>query len=456
MDTFGAAVSRPSAGGSTGAESIRAFASAAILPVTVGLVCFATVAQGGFYRSQGSFFAAALLALALASVSSASGLIPLLAGSAVLAAGLATSALATEWGPNAPQILAALGAGTAIVPVTRHLIARGDRTRLLEAVSRIGAGASLVGMIGVALHRAPWALRAGHLWRNSSTLTYANAAGCLFVLTLGASILLLAERPTTGRRLVAFLTLTGLATTLSRGAVVGCVVAVLVLAALGKAGVLRCLLRPAMGALCAFASLLPSIAGRPNPWLALAGGLAGAVLAARPGRRRPARTRFAILALLLVTLGAVFAASPGARRVYERRALPNSETRLRTWENSWKLALAEPALGYGPGTFSIVEEDERTGPVLTRYVHNEYLQAFFETGAIGLATVIGALGIFGAWAWRRRRTGDVHWALACALCAGFAVHSAFDFIWRLPVLVAFAFMWLAVAVTPPPDIGGTS
>lgn len=429
-------------------------ADAAVLPVAIGLLAYAAVAQGGFYRTQGSFFAAALLALALASVRSAAGLGPLLAAAALLSGGVLASGLASGWGANAPQIVAALGAGIAIVPVVRHLVARGERARLLDAVSWIGAGAAIVGLIGVAFHRSPWAMPAGGLWRASSTLTYANAAGSLLLLTLGTSMISLVERPGTARRLAAFATLAGLAATLSRGAVVGALAGLVVLAALRGLSLLRPLLRPAIGALVAFACVVPSIAGPPRPLLAFAGLAAGAAIAVAPGRRATSsRIRRATLAVAAIA-GISLLASAGAGRVLDNRVPLASETRLRTWGNSWRLALQQPLLGAGPGTFAIVENDPRTGPVLTRYVHNEYLQAFVETGAAGVAAIAGAIAILAGWAWRRRRD-DGAWALACAMCAAFAVHSGFDFLWRLPVLAALAFVWLAIAVTPPPEGGGT-
>lgn len=446
------AVLGPLEGGHLRAPSIARAADAAVLPVAIGLLSFATVGQGAFYRPQGSFLAAALGALALASSTSLAGLGPLVAGGAVLLVGVSTSGLANGWGANTPQIVAALGSAVAIVPVVRRVIARGERAHLLQAVSWLGAGVALVGIAGVALHEAPWALRAGGLWRASSTLTYANAAGSLLLLALGASILLLADRSTTARRLAAFLTLAGLGATLSRGAVVGAIAALAVLAALGGLGLLRSVLRPAAGALIALGALVPSIAGGPRPALGIAGLLVGAAVAAGQGRVARGRGRIAIV---VVAAGAVAAgglvASAGASRVFEQRALPASETRLHTWHNTWRLALENPVLGYGPGTFSIVEEDPSKGPVLIRYVHNEYLQALFETGVVGLATLGGALAILASWAWRRRRDDGGHWAMACAACTAFAAHSAFDFLWRLPVLVALAFLWLAVAVTPPPE-----
>lgn len=432
------------------APAITEAAHAAIMPLATGLLCYAAVAQGGFYRTAGSFFAAGLAACALATP--LAGIGPLIGSGVLLCGGLGIGTLASGSGSNAPQIVASLGAALAIVPVVRRIIASGERERMLATISWIGAAASVVGMLGVAFHRTPWAAPASGLWRSASTLTYANAAGSLFVLAAAAAALVLIERSTPARRVAAFLIVTGLATTLSRGAVVAAIVSVATLAVLRRVELLRALVRPACGAVLSLLFFIPSITGAAQPALALAGLFAGGVIAT--GSRAWSRNQ-AIVVLAVVAVAGAFAASSGAGRVFERRALPASETRLRTWGAVWDQAMNKPLAGHGPGTFSIVENDPKRGPVLTRYVHNEYLQVLFETGAAGLAAVGGATLVLARWVWRRRRS-DPAWALAAASCAGFAVHSGIDFLWRFPLLVALAFLWLAVAVTPPSPSKETS
>lgn len=160
-----------------------------------------------------------------------------------------------------------------------------------------------------------------------------------------------------------------------------------------------------------------------------------------------------MVAVVVVMLG-LSVSLVGAGRVIRSRALPGSETRLSTWANTWTVALRNPIFGTGPGTFWILEESRGGAVGVTRYAHMEYLQAFFETGVVGLATVVVAGAIFASWAWRRRRDDGGTWAVAVAMCAAFAAHGAFDFVWRMPLLVAFAFLWLALAVTSPPETGG--
>jgi O-antigen ligase len=429
-------------------QGLASVSDAAILPALVGVISFATVSQGGFYRAQAVLMAAALGALAMSSVRSIRGLGPYAAAFGCLAAGIASSAIVAGSGPGVVEALAALGCAAATVPAVVRVVARGERTRLMEAFAWIGATASAVGIVAVALHRAPWAIRAQGLWRNASTLTYPNAAGALFLLTLGACALVLVERSTRARRVAAFLVLCGFATTLSRGAFVGAVVAVIVLAASRRARVLAPLGRPAVGALVACAALVPSIAASEpsaaSVVVGLAGVATGAAIASGSSRLR-ART------LVGLALMAALATAPAAGRVLERRALPGSETRLSTWRTVWNLALERPVFGTGPGTFLVVE-DSADGPGLTRFAHNEYLQAFSETGAVGVASIAVAIAVLAGGALRRRRA-DPAWAVGFAVCAAFTVHGAIDFVWRFPLLVVLGFAWLAVSLTPSPREG---
>ena len=384
------------------ASRVSQAAERSLLPATVALLFYAAAGQGAFFRPQASVFAAGLLGLALAAGLVNSELVPFLAGIAFLVAGLIAAGLVSGWGANDYQVVAALAAAGATVPLTRHLIAAGQRKSLLEAVSWMGAAGSGIGIVGVVFHQIPWALPAGTLWRNSSTLTYANAAGCFFVLALGASVFLMSEGSSPTRRALAFLTVTGLATTLSRGALVGIVVGLLVLAAFKELAILRPLARPTLAALISFICIVPSITSTPHPLLGLAGVVVGGIVAVieRGGTDRPRHLPIVLLVSGIALLVGLGAASSTIGRFVQRRVAPSSESRTRTWKNTWKLAIEKPFLGYGPGTFSMVEDDPKAGPVLTRYVHNEYLQAFFETGLVGLATILGAIVAFGSWVMR--------------------------------------------------------
>ena len=288
---------------------------------------------------------------------------------------------------------------------------------------------------------------ATHLWRTASTLTYANAAGGLLLLTLPATLLLDQRRIET--RLAAYAILTALLATLSRGAIGSAVVLAVVLMALGSGRRLVMLVRPLAGAVVAMTALLPSVVGPARPAIGLAGIVAGAVVAAIPlpdRARRVVRTAVPV-ALVLAVAAVPLVAGPALPRLLASRADLSTEPRFSAWGASIESVRERPAFGTGPGTFLV---STRTGqPIIGRFAHNEYLQAALETGMVGVVSILAAIGSWTIWVFRRRHGAAS--AIGIAACAAFLAHSAVDFIWRFPVLVALAFLWLAIAGTRLPE-----
>lgn len=71
-----------------------------------------------------------------------------------------------------------------------------------------------------------------------------------------------------------------------------------------------------------------------------------------------------------------------------------------------------------------------------RYVHNEYLQVLVELGAVGLLLTLGVVAAALIAMWRGR--GTSLWAGAMAAVVVVLVHSGFDFLWHLPVVLLVA------------------
>jgi hypothetical protein len=338
----------------------------------------------------------------------------------------------------AATLLLAAGAFT----VSRAIVRRGDREGLVSVLTAIGAIVAATGIIGLATHLEPWGMWATELWRAGTSLTYANAGGALVAFALPAAGLLLAHRGTPLRRVCALLLVVGMAASLSRGATLGLVAGAGLAATLGGAAALRTLGWPLVASLPAVAGLVPSMLGDVgHPIPAIAGLVTGILVAAAPPRTLPAWVRPA-LATGFVAI-AVVAARAGALDQLEASRLSSSiEYRPAQWSAAVAVGTAHPVFGVGVNRF---------GAGSSLFAHNEYLQAFAETGIVGLATIATAIVLCAAWLWRRRPRGPerVAWALGAGACVSFLVQSSVDFLWRFPLLVMVAFVWLGVAGTRP-------
>lgn len=427
--------------------------NAVLLPGMTALFAYAAVAQGAFYRAQALFFAGGLVALlVVAGRRPGRDLAPPGVAFGALAVGMAVSEGAHCCRADALLPFATLVVGAASFAIAWAIVRAGERVQLLRALTLLGSGVAVLGLVGLAFHAFPMAMRAQGIWRTSSTLTYANSAGSLFALMLPAPLLALRAHSSRGDSVAVFLMMTGLMTSLSRGAAVG-VVAMVVLLWPHHRAVLRAALRPSVAAVFASIAFLPSMASdHAQPLIAMVGlSLAGLAVVV-PSRVRMARRTKVIAIVVAFGVLAVPAAasSPHAGRFWVKRIGPGSEDRLRTWRATWNAALDEPIVGTGPGTFKLIEI--LNGRVhFTRYAHNEFLHAFSETGAVGVVSIACAMGVFGAWAWRRRPRGDEHvfWAAGAAAGAAFVAHGTFDFMWHVPLLVGVVFMWLGVALARP-------
>jgi hypothetical protein len=247
---------------------------------------------------------------------------------------------------------------------------------------------------------------------------------------------------------------------------------------------------------CGIALLLPGIAqdGQPHSvrvndgaWFALAFVLgAGAAFAAayflhyRPG---PERERLLLRAAAVVAIASVLAGiivvsasgnplggttsvSQGPSRLGES----SLNNRWGWWKEAWHGFAAEPLGGTGAGSFEIVHREFRDSTVDVLETHDLPLQFASETGIVGLALWVGAVGaaLLGAWRALGRLDGDEREAaLALGLAVpAFLVHGLLDYDWdfvalagpllfvigfllavgRRPVRVGRHYVWVAVVV----------
>lgn len=438
---------------STMRARIAVVAPTAALPALGAVLAYMTVAQGAFWWPQ---MAAAALLACVAAVLVCRGIRFSPGESAVgiavvtLATGLLVSAAANGWpnlarGPAATLVIAA-----ACALLASRIASLDGAGALLTLVTLCASGVALVGIVGLATHTVPLTTPLNGTWRLSSMLTYSNAAGAALAMALPAAIVLTLR----DRRFqpAAALIAAALAATVSRGGIVAAVAGLIVLVVFGGVR-LRDLLQPALSAAVIGASLLPAVLwkwGSPETVSTLIVALgvpAGLALASLDLSTHP-RARRVVAASVIAGVLAIIIAIPFTL-IGSTRLNPSSSDRTRLWSQTWDQAVQRPVFGTGPGTYMLA--GSRGDDILiTRYAHNEYLQVFAETGLVGIASVLIAFGLCIGACVRARPARNLPargtWAAAVAGCAAFGVHSFFDFIWRVPAIVAVAFVLCVVAI----------
>jgi hypothetical protein len=121
------------------------------------------------------------------------------------------------------------------------------------------------------------------------------------------------------------------------------------------------------------------------------------------------------------------------------------------WDEGFDQIRVHPLLGTGAGTFRFSNYRFRHDTGIIRHAHSQWINALSETGVIGLALFVAAIGALLAGVFRRRFRGrhDPHRALVAAVqaaCVAFVVHLTWDWSWDMPAVVV-AFLLLATAVS---------
>ena len=427
----------------------------------VAALAAAAIQQGGFF-ARGQIPVAALLVAALLSA------FPLeRAWDPALRLPFAIGGLAVAWAlaralPSG-SLRSAAGEGLLLAALALVVVLAGRLdapARRVALAGMLGTGVILAATAwaGMAWRITPWALTSEGLWRGASTITYANATGCvLAALALTALALLGGARRSLLLSLLLALLLLGLATTLSRAAALAFLVGLSVLVLLRGPGVLRALAVPFAGAFVAFLCLAPSmpVSSEQRPLLATGGLVLGFALVAgiMAGGRRGLVV--AGVAALIFVVGAgtrvVAAGSLGdaGSRISSSRLQADSPARARLHAAALDLVAGDPLVGVGPGRF--VRESRAHGRLrVQQYVHDEYGQLLVEQGAIGAALGAALLLSVARLLWRCRSDAPERalWAGTVAAFAAVAVQSGFDFVWHVPiVLLCLAFL-LGLVVKP--------
>ncbi|MFD9704938.1 O-antigen ligase family protein [Lentzea sp. NPDC059081] len=399
------------------------------LPVLLVLAAFAAavVAQGGYYL-PGRVMSWLLVGVAVVLARPRHNLVAALGGVLALWA-LVRGLLEGDVLSGVPTAAAAgvfVGAVLVVAQTDQD-----QREVLGTVVAGVGALVGLTGWVAVVFRVPSWTTVAEGLLRAASTLTYPNAAAAVMAAGVVLSLVL---RPTLLTAGAGFLLCTGIGATMSRAGAVALAAGLLVLClSWGWKRTIVAALPPLLGAVVAMAALLPSmrVADEPKPLLAVGGLVAGAVVAL--GLRRLGR--FALPLALLLAAGGVAAALAFADGLATRLSF-SSPDRAGATGAALELVARRPVLGVGPGNGSFFFEHSNQGTRVMRYVHNEYLQVLVELGAVGLVLALGVVVVVLIALWRGR--GTPLWPGALAAVAVLLVHSGFDFLWHLPVVLVVA------------------
>jgi O-Antigen ligase len=132
----------------------------------------------------------------------------------------------------------------------------------------------------------------------------------------------------------------------------------------------------------------------------------------------------------------------------------NSGNRWVWWKEAAGAWTDKPIGGWGAGSFPVTHLMYRKVPLDVLQPHNVPLQFLAETGVVGAALGMGALGflLFAALARLRAMAAGRERDLAVALFAGavaYLVHTVVDFDWDIPGVTIPALLFLGVLVAVP-------
>ena len=285
------------------------------------------------------------------------------------------------------------------------------------------------------------------LWRLSSTLTYADAAGLVLGMCLLVALGLDLYPPLV--RVAVCLSAAGLLATQSRGAFVAFACACLLVP---WRRYVRFLVPLAAGTALGVAAVFSSTDAGPVPWLAallVAAVLVSAVAsrqveAFRRTTRRPRPRRHVIVAGAVVATLALLHHEVGLRAL-----APSDQDRSVEWSTALDQWRSAPLVGVGPDRLLTFHASDGT---MAHFVHNEYLQVAADSGVVGLALLaLSALAVV-----RVVRRHDLLASCAVGALVCWAVAGAFDFDWHLSVVGLLGGWCCGLAVRRGNDVGSSS
>ncbi len=226
---------------------------------------------------------------------------------------------------------------------------------------------------------------------------------------------------------------------------------VLLVVAWLRTGSMRPLIRVLLLALLSFLALGSLYwSGSRSGWL-----IAVALVAVSIGRIPTLQRYRLILTLAFGVSGLVFFAIRNAG--YLGKGATSVAARFDYWKAAARIALDNPVLGSGPGTFMRPYAQLKPPDAeMARLVHNDYLQQFSDSGLPGGILYVTWIGGTLIWIWKRQgRTCDpVVWALLIGTTGWFA-QGLSEFGLYVPALAWTGFTFLGILAGLPRQIAST-
>ena len=459
--------------GTDGDSDIQSFKSESLTTaqfILLGGLAAAAAGQGGFYIGPRLMVTATLAAAGTLHFRRRGGHVAYLRQPVILAlgalAGWAVISAFLAGHPMASLSMVSVIASFGVVAVIVGEASRAQRRQLAKASIALGAAVAMSGWIGVAFRLTRWASPESGLWRAETTVTYTNAAAAVMAALALLAIAMLVGRSSVAGRVAAMVLILGVGATLSRAAIVGLALGYCVL--LGLLGVRRVVGATAgivVGAAIAAIALTFSMPVRSDnrAGLAILGLLVGAGVAMAPTLTGRRATGLAVAALALALCGAAIglsrspssSGSAGPAGWNERISI-SSPSRGQETRAALALVRAHLLTGTGPGQATFLWSTPDRHLLVDSYAHDEYLQLAAEVGLIGVSLLLLLLVAIT----RRVLSGrsviddpvDSHcwmWAGGATSLVYLAVHSGFDFLWHVPVVVLVAAILLGLCSPPP-------
>ncbi|GGA03440.1 hypothetical protein GCM10008018_56790 [Paenibacillus marchantiophytorum] len=114
------------------------------------------------------------------------------------------------------------------------------------------------------------------------------------------------------------------------------------------------------------------------------------------------------------------------------------EARLGYYRDAWRIITGSPFVGYGGGSWNILQYQFQTAAYSVRYLHNFWLETWIDVGLIGVLMIVLLIFLTFRQAITQYKfvtSSDKAWILGCLLAScGLLIHSTVDFTFSYPLL----------------------